>query len=292
MHKSSHRPLPEALQDKTTRLRELMESAESLLIAFSGGVDSTFLVRIAHDVLGDKAVAVTARSNIYPAFEYADAVAITQRIGIRHLTLDTHELDTAAFRNNPTNRCYHCKKNLFGRLIDMARDLNLARVADGSNADDANDIRPGMRATRELGVMSPLKEAGWRKDDIRMASRCLGLPTWNKPSCACLASRFPYGQPITEKGLAQIAQAEASLRDLGFGQVRVRHHGPTARIEILATAIPHLMNEALRRQVVSRLKSLGYTYVTLDLEGYRTGSMNEVIAGEQRDVPPLDGNAS
>jgi len=271
--------LPDELGRKLDRLCSLIHSLESVLIAFSGGVDSTFLARVAQKELGDQAVAVTARSETYPESEYEEAVALAGEIGIRHLSLETEELAIDAFRHNPPERCYYCKQELFGKLVSMARELGLRHVLDGANLDDTGDFRPGSRAAAEFGVRSPLKEARLTKEEIRRLSHALGLRTWDKPSCACLASRFPYGEPITADKVAQVARAEEFFRnDLGLRQVRVRHHGPTARIEAPPDKIADLTAPAARAKIVARLKELGFTYVTLDLQGYRPGSMNEVIA--------------
>ena len=276
------------LAEKLARLRAHVGSLESVLLAFSGGVDSTLLAKVLREELGDSAVAVTASSVIHPQFESENAASLAAAIGIRHLIIKTDELSDEAFRANPPDRCYHCKRRLFGRLLTMAREMRLRHVADGANADDSGDFRPGLQAAAELDIYSPLREVGLAKEDIRSVSRALGLPTWDRPSDACLASRFPYGEPVTPAGISQVAHAEAFLHGLGMRQVRVRHHGNTARIEVPPECISSLAGADARKQIVARLKELGYAYVALDLQGYRTGSMNEVLDGRRRDRSQTD----
>lgn len=259
-----------------SKLRELLARMESLLIAYSGGVDSTFLLAGARDILpAEKLLAVTAASPLYPEEEGAAAGEWAARLGVRHIVVESVELDRDAFAVNPPDRCYHCKLMLFRELREMAAKQGLAVVADGSNVSDLDDYRPGRRALAELGIRSPLLEAGLTKDEIRQLSRTMGLPTWNKPAMACLASRFPYGTRITREGLEQVGAAERWLRGLGLGQLRVRHHGTVARIEVEAADLQTVM--AHREKITAELRALGYTYVTLDLGGYRTGSMNEIL---------------
>lgn len=270
------------LEGKSKRLEEILTEMESVLVAYSGGVDSTFLLKVAKDVLRDKVLAVTAKSSVYPSEEIEEAKAVARNLRVRHKVIETHEMANPKFVNNPKDRCYWCKEELFTSLKSIARKNNLKYVVDGTNFDDLDDFRPGMKAAGDLGIRSPLKEAMLTKEDIRALGKSLGLPTWNKPSLACYASRFPYGTKITEENLNKVDKTEKFLRKLGITQVRVRHHDKIARIEVPEEDIPKLLGEKLRRQVISHFKKLGYSYVTVDLEGYRTGSMNEVLERDDK----------
>ena len=264
-------------QIKYENLKEYLRSLGSVAVAFSSGVDSTFLLKTAHDVLGDKCLAITAMSCSFPKRELEEAKAFCEKEGIRHITVESEELEIEGFCQNPTNRCYICKKELFEKIWEIARKEGLNAVAEGSNMDDNGDYRPGLVAVRELGVKSPLRHVELSKAEIRELSHRLGLPTWNKQSFACLSSRFAYGETISEEKLAMVDRAEQLLLDLGFHQVRIRIHGTIARIELLPEEFPKILADDVRKNVYLQLKSFGFTYVTLDLLGYRTGSMNETL---------------
>ena len=266
---------------KIDELKEILIDLRRVVVAYSGGLDSTFLLKAAIDTLGkDNVIAVTARSKTYPLSEYREARATAKRFGAKHLTINTRELDIKNFRANPVNRCYYCKKELFKRLNAIKERYGMEHVVDGTNSDDLKDIRHGSKAAGEEGVKRPLLEAEITKDDIRKFSKNLRLSTWNKPSFACLASRFPFNERITMAGLKKIEDAEGRMRGMGFKQVRVRLHGKTARIEVPEKALS--LGLKLKDRIVKDLKDLGFVYVTLDLEGYRTGSMHEEVGSGDR----------
>lgn len=260
---------------KYNDLKEYIKSLKSVAVAFSGGVDSTFLLKAAHDVLGDKCVAITARSCTFPERELNEAKAFCEREGIKHIVIESEELGIEGFAQNPKNRCYLCKTELFTKMRGAANALGIENIAEGSNVDDNGDYRPGLAAVAEQNIKSPLRHARLNKNEIRELSKELGLKTWDKQSFACLSSRFVYGETITEEKLGMVDKAEQLLLDLGFTQVRVRIHDKLARIEIKPEEFPKMLEAS--KQVYDYLKSLGFTYVSLDLGGYRTGSMNETL---------------
>jgi len=275
--------LSEALQEKHDRLVAILRAMESVAIGYSGGVDSTLLLKVAVDTLGTRAVAMIGRSETYPTREFEDAVAIAAALGARSVVVRTEETDDLKFRENPADRCYYCKTELFGKLDEIALREGIRWIADGTITDDMGDFRPGMKAKAEKDVRSPLLEAELSKAEVRALSKHLGLPTWDKPSFACLSSRFPYGTAITRENLAKVDRAETFLRDHGFRSFRVRFHdASTARIELSPEEIQRVFDPALRAGLVAFMKDLGFSYVTLDLQGYRTGSMNEVLSEETR----------
>ena len=266
--------------EKLGWLQGELKKLNSVIVAYSGGVDSAFLLKVAHDTLsatGGRVLAVTARSASYPQSEMASAKELAKSIGAEHRIIDSDELENPAYQENPTDRCYFCKGELFGLLDEIAKAEGYNAILDGANADDLTDHRPGSKAAREKSVHSPLQMAQLTKQEIRQISKSMGLPTWDKPSAACLASRIPYGDMITTGKLSMVEQAELVLKDMGFGQLRVRHHGNIARIELDPSQMSKALDPATSRAIHSALKQIGYSYITLDILGYRTGSMNEVI---------------
>jgi pyridinium-3,5-biscarboxylic acid mononucleotide sulfurtransferase len=276
--------MPDALlQSKYEQLQTILTEMGSVAIGFSGGIDSTLLIRVATDILGDNALAVIGRSETYPTREFEEAIQLATAFGSKYRIVDTEETDNLKFKENPPDRCYFCKTELFGKLNAIAREEEIIWVADGTITDDLGDFRPGMRAKSEQSVRSPLLEAGFSKTDVRALAQELGISTWDKPSFACLSSRFPYGHGITKENLMKVDAAETFMRDLGFRFFRVRHHDEkTARLEIGRQEFDRFFDASLREKIVDEFKKLGFAYVTLDLQGYRTGSMNEVLTEEEK----------
>lgn len=278
------------MQEPTIKMENLKDKLRRMgrvVIAFSGGVDSTFLVKVAYEVLGKNVIAVTAASSTYPKTELEEAKRLARLIGVRHIIVNSEETEVENFKQNPPNRCYYCKKELFSRLKEIAKKEKINYVLDGTNYDDLTDFRPGMKALRELNIISPLKDAKLTKEDIRNLSKLMNLDTWDKPACACLASRFPYGIRITKERLDRVEKAEAVIRNLGIRQLRVRYHNEIARIEVNKKDMQLLLEHS--DSIVKKFKELGFIYVTLDMEGYRTGSLNEVLRNEGRDRKNVEG---
>ena len=264
-------------KDKLNELRKIIGDLGSLAVGFSGGVDSALLLAVAHEVLGERSLAVTAADASVPKREISEAKKFCEDRGIRHIMINTDPLSEESYRNNSSDRCYFCKRGIFSEVIKTAKENGIEYVAEGSNMDDLGDYRPGLKAIAELNVKSPLRDAGLNKSDIRMISKAMGLPTWNKPAYACLASRFVYGEQITEEKLHMIDRAEQFLIGLGFYEERVRMHGDLARIEVAADDIPRLASEEVRNKIYEEFRNIGFLFVTLDMKGYRTGSMNATL---------------
>jgi uncharacterized protein len=262
------------LEENYAKLQGILKDLGSVLVAFSGGVDSTLLLKVAHDTLGQQAAGATALSPTYPHEQLADAQKLAREMGVQHFLIKSEQLSMAEFVQNDPQRCYYCKKELFEKLRGLAAQKGYIYIAEGTNLDDLGDYRPGLTAAREYGIKSPLVEADFTKETVRALSRRLNLPTWEKPAEACLSSRFPYGTPITLKHLRQVNQAEGILRSKGFSQVRVRYHGSIARIELDPEELPRALASPLKEEITQAIKALGFHFVTLDLEGYQRGSLN------------------
>ena len=272
------------VETKVRQLRDMLAGFQRVVVCFSGGVDSSFLLAQAVDVLGEDAIALTAVSPSLATEEGEDARRLAEQLGAGHLLVETYEVDDPHYAANPTNRCYFCKTEVYGKAVEEARRLRIAHVLDGFNVDDHDDLRPGRTAARELGVRSPLNELGFTKADIRETARRISLPVWDKPALACLSSRFPYGTRITPERLTQVAHCERVLRRLGFRVFRVRYHDAIARIEVGGNEIASLLEPEVRDTVLRDFREAGFTHVAVDLQGYRTGSLNEAISARTRGV--------
>lgn len=268
--------------EKLENLKDILRGMHRVVVAYSGGVDSTFLLKMAHDVLSDRVFAVLAVSPTFPSREYNQALETAEQIGVRVKVVKTNELDNIRFKNNPVNRCYFCKSELFGVIAKLSETQKFTNMVDGSNFDDKDDYRPGMKALKEKNVRSPLREAKLTKKEIRYFSKKFGLSTWEKDELACLSSRFPYGVTIDEVKLKKVDRVENALSDFGFKNIRARHNGNTVKIEVEPYQIQLFSDPAFREKIVRKIKNIGYTYVTLDLEGYRRGSMNEVLSEKNK----------
>jgi uncharacterized protein len=265
------------LNVKYQKLVEILKEMRSVLVAFSAGVDSSFLLHCAKEILNDNVLAVTAKSASFPQREFDESIRFTEQFKINHLIIDSEELEDPNYRDNPPDRCFYCKSDLFSKLRKIADEKGIPFVLDGANLDDAGDYRPGSKAAEDLQIRSPLREAELTKKEIRILSKDKGLPTWNKASFACLASRFPYGTKITEENLLVVEKAENVLNDLGFYQFRVRHHNDIARIEVPKKDLQRFLDDGISEKVIAEFKKLGYHYITIDLEGYHSGKMNEIL---------------
>ena len=262
---------------KARKLKSILRRCDHLMVAFSGGTDSTFLLASAQEVLQDRVLAVTAESPLHPRREKELAIALARKLGVQHILIEAQEMSLPAFRANPVDRCYICKRSLFEHLMQEAQALGITHIAHGANCDDLNDYRPGFKAAEEMGILAPLIEAHLSKAEIRRLSKAMGLETWDKPPMACLASRIPYHRPITPDALRRVEAAEMVLQDMGFNACRVRYHDDVARIEIAPEAFARLMEPGRREEIVAQLRRIGFRQIALDLEGYRQGSMNRGV---------------